>query len=170
MRKNLIPKEYEKFSLGKSIGFCKEVSTPQQIKKEIDKLLKALRDSDISHKNIVVTKVCGRNTYKKTVTMEVQIVIDQLLENLHSVLDSHNYILNNNVIIKAGLMISIPNDMEKFNQAIKAFMKMETNENVQINQYNVQANHIIEVSHIAYDGTVMGFDLYLETGGINNDK
>ena len=53
--------------------------------------------------------------------------------------------------------------MTDFKKAVELFMqKMNESKNVDIEKYDVSKNNIIEVSRIGYDGTVLGFDLYME--------
>lgn len=146
------------------ICFQSEVTNPQQMKKEIDKLVDILNKMKIKHKNKVITKVIGKNVVKKTMTMKIHIPIITN-ENVHKISEKYPmYKYQKEFLIKKGYMISISNDMAEFKKAVELFIsKTNNNENADIQNYDVSNNNIIEVSKIGYDGSVLGFDLYMET-------
>lgn len=162
--KSLYMKIIEKASIkfGSVIGFQKEVTNPQQIKYEMDKLIKKLNENGIKHKNIAISKVLEKNIIKKTILIEASIVVDDgsIIEDF--IINNPKYNLINDYCIEAGYMVSIANNANEFKSAIKLLMQTFSGENTGIDSYNLDKNKIIEVSRIAYDGTVLGFDLYWE--------
>lgn len=158
-----ITKRKEKEFFKDLICFESEIMNPQEMKKNIDKLVDILNKMKINHKNKVITKVISRNALKKTITMRIHIPVMES-QNIQSFLNKYPmYEYLDEFIIKEGYFISISNKMTDFKKAVELFMqKMNESKNVDIEKYDVSKNNIIEVSRIGYDGTVLGFDLYME--------
>lgn len=133
------------------------------MKRNIDKLVDILNKMKINHKNKVITKVISRNNIKKTITMRIHIPVLKS-DNIKTFLEKYPmYEYKNQFIIKKGYCISISNNMQDFKKAVELFMsKMSEGKAVDLQKYDVSNNNIIEVSRIGYDGTVLGFDLYME--------
>lgn len=145
------------------ICFEKEIINPKEMKKSIDKLVDLLNNMKIIHKNKVITKVIDKNKIKKTITMKIHIQVENT-ENIKDFIDKYpRYEYKKSFIIKKGYLISISNNMDQFKKAVKLYMKKTNNNSHEdIENYDVCNNNIIEVSRIGYDGTVLGFDLYME--------
>jgi hypothetical protein len=144
------------------ICFEREITNPNLIKKNMDELVNVLNKMQVGHKNRVITKVIGRDKIKKTVTMRIYIQvndetkIDKFIEKY----PMYKYV--DKFIIEKGYLISISNSMEEFKQAVELFMNEVKHDNNGLDNYDVSNNSVIEVSRIGYDGTVLGFDLYME--------
>lgn len=155
-------KNYES-SFKDLICFKSEITNPQEMKKNIDKLVNLLNKMKIYHKNEVISKVIDKNSIKKTVTIQIYIPI-QKSKNIDAFFYKYPaYKYQKEFIIKRGYWISISNNMEEFKKAVGLFIsKMNNEESINVQNYDVSNNSIIEVSRIGYDGAVLGFDLYME--------
>ena len=143
------------------VCFEKEVANPRVIKSELDKLVERLNKNAVGHKNRVITNVIKRDNVKKTVTMKINVEVRDKT-NIDNVLDRYpQYQYLPQYIIKEGYLISISNNMEDFNKAIHMLMK-QVKKDFNIEEYDFSKNSLIEVSKIGYDGSVLGFDLFLE--------
>lgn len=144
------------------IYFEKEISNPNLIKRSLDDLVNKLNKTQVGHKNRVITKVIGRDKLKKSVTMRIYIEVDDKTKIDEFIEQYEMYKCLDKFTIEKGYMISISNNMEEFKQAVNMFMSEVKNDNSGLDNYDVSNNNIIEVSRISYDGTVLGFDLYME--------
>jgi len=153
--------ETKQIDLGAVICFIKEVSNANQIKAELERLVDKLKKSNIKHKNLTVTKVIDKNPVKKTVLMEVSVPIDAN-DAIGSFIETYpKYSSVACFKISSGYKISIPNNMNDFKAAVEMFLS-KLNENPDLDSFDLYGNPIIEVAKIAHDGTILGFDLYLE--------
>ena len=154
----------ESISFELLISFENEISNPIQIKKQIDKLIAILNKIDIRHRNKVISKVIKKDLIKKTITMKIYIPITNNEKITEFLKDYPMYQYEKVFNIKKGYYISISNNMYDFKKAVELFMcKMNNTKEADVNSYDVSNNNnIIEVANIGYDGTVLGFDLYLE--------
>ncbi|WP_073997515.1 hypothetical protein [Anaerococcus urinomassiliensis] len=135
--------------------FEREVTQPQIIKKELDKIMPKLRKIGVEHKNIVISKVVGKNPTKKTMMIQIRVPIsvnDKLSDFLK---DYPQYELEKKFTIDEGVKLTITNNEKEFREGIKLLMNQRPG-------LDLSNNSIIEVSQISYYGDVIGFELFLE--------
>ncbi|WP_296143190.1 hypothetical protein [uncultured Anaerococcus sp.] len=135
--------------------FEREVTQPQIIKKELDMIMPKLRKIGIEHKNIVISKVVGKNPTKKTMLMQIRVPIS-INDGLSNFFKKHpQYELEKNFSINEGVKLAITNNENEFREGIKLLMKQRPD-------LDLSNNSIIELSHISYYGDVLDFELFLE--------
>lgn len=135
--------------------FEREVPNPQIVKREIDSIMPKLRKIGVKHKNIVISKVINTNSTKKTMLMQIRIPINESHQLAQFFEDNPQYILESSFVIKKGVKIIIDNNEREFHNGIKLLMARRPD-------FDMSQNHIIELSHISFDGKVLGFELFLE--------
>lgn len=135
--------------------FEREVTQPQIIKKELDMIMPKLRKIGIEHKNIVISKVVGKNPTKKTMTIQIRVPISVNEEMSNFLNEYPQYELEKNFSIEEGVKLAISNNENEFREGIKLLMNQRP-------ELDLSNNSIIEVSHISYYGDVIDFELFLE--------
>lgn len=147
---------------GMAINFKKQVSNPKQIGTEINHLIDKFKNFGINHKNLAVSRVVDKNSLRKTMTIELSIIIEPN-DRINDFLKKYpKYYLKSDLTIEAGYKISISNNMEAFKSAIDLLVSRINEDYQDANSMDLSQNPIIEVTKVAYDGSVLGFDLYLE--------
>lgn len=143
------------------IGFTKTVSSIVQIKREMDRMITTLRKYKIYHEGTAVSEVLRKNIEKKTIEMRAGVLISDEEKGADFLEKNPQYKMFS-FRINNGYKISIDNSETQFKEAVLLFMEKQNMTTDDINQYDLKNNPIIEVSHITHDGSVIGFDLYLE--------
>lgn len=142
------------------VAFKKEISNPMTMKKEMDKLIERLGKKGHTHCNKVITKVIGRDKKKKTITIQIMVPITES-HNIQGFFKKYeSYFFIDQYTLKESIKISIPNDMNEFKRAVDLFVKYAKASNV--NEIDLNKNHIIEIAKVDMNGTVVGFDLHME--------
>lgn len=142
------------------VVFKKEIANPLLMKKEMDKLIKRLGKYGHKHCHKVITKVIERNEEKKTITLQIMVLIEDAT-NIKAFLDVYDqYTFVYKYILKDSICISISNNMEDFKRAVGKFV--EYADALTVNELDFKKNHIIEIAKVDMNGTVIGFDLYME--------
>ncbi|MFA9555706.1 hypothetical protein ACERII_00150 [Evansella sp. AB-rgal1] len=159
--KELKVQEYPQQVFQHIISFTKEMNNPMLMKKEMDKLIERLGRKGHKHKHRVITKVLARNEEMKTLTLQIMVPLKENYDVTLFLKDHEEYELINEYYIKDSLKISIPNDMNEFKRAVNTFVNYYKDTN--INELDLKNNHIIEIAKVDAFGTVIGFDLHLET-------
>ena len=153
--------ETDGINLEPIIGFTKIISDITQVKKEMDRMIRTLRRYKIYHNGIAVSKVLNKNVEKKTIEIQVGVLINND-EKEEQFLKENSQYEKFSFKISNAYKISINNSQEQFKKAVLLFMEKQNMATDDINKYDLKNNPIIELSHITHDGTVIGFDLYLE--------
>lgn len=138
--------------------FEREVTQPQIVKRELDTIMPKLRKIGVNHKGIVISKMVKTDHVKKTMVMQMRMPIDtsQQTEQLQQFfLNNPQYSLESGFTIKKGVKIVITNSEQDFRAGIQQLMERRPD-------FNMVHNPIIELSHISFDGKVLGFELFLE--------
>ncbi|MGL5972841.1 MAG: hypothetical protein ACRCZK_03925 [Oscillospiraceae bacterium] len=94
--------------------------------------------------------------------MQVSLLIKNLDDIDGFIMEHPMYSIINDFTIQQGYRISISNNMDDFKSAINLFVQKANEDCTDVNSFDLSNNPIIEVSKIAYDGSILGFDLYLE--------
>ncbi len=135
--------------------FEREVTRPQIVKQEIDIIMPKLRKIGVNHKNIVISKVIRTDPIRKTMTVQIHIPLKTNERLKQFFCDNLQYTLEHSFVIQKGVKLVISNSEREFRAGIQRLMELRPG-------FDMKNNPIIELSHISFDGRVLGFELFLE--------